>query len=78
MTELEIIGISSSVKTEILRQMFHNYANSATNAGNCPANVPKNSQNSNKRRELSGKCSKKQPKQQQMPEILWQMFHINT
>ena len=28
--------------------MFHNYANSATNAGDYPANVPKNQRNSNK------------------------------
>ena len=47
----------------IFRQMFHNYANSATNAGEkTPANVTKNHQNSNKHRRLSGKCSKKPPK----------------
>ena len=33
---------------EKLREMFHNYANSATNAGDYPANVPKNQRNSNK------------------------------
>ena len=47
----------------IFRRMFHNYANSATNAGNFPANVPKNHQNNNKcRRKNSRKCSKKPPK----------------
>ena len=76
--ELEIIGISSSVKTEILRQMFHNYANSATNAGNYPANVPKNSQNSNKCRRLSGKCSTITQIQQQTPGIFRQMLQKTT
>ena len=58
----------------IIRQMFQKTAKTATNAGDYPANVPKNSQNSNKCRRLSGKCSKKQPKQQQMPGIIRQMF----
>ena len=42
--------------------MFHNYANSATNTGDYPANVPKNGQNNNKRRRLSRKCSTNWPK----------------
>jgi len=59
--------------------MFQKTTKTATNAGEkSPANVPKNGQNSNKRREFSGKCSIKRPKQQQMPEKkLQQMFQKN-
>ena len=58
--------------------MFHNYANSATNAREkTPANVPQNHQNNNKRRRLSRKCSTITQIQQQTPEKkLPQMFHI--
>ena len=58
--------------------MFHKNAKTTTNAGNSPANVPKNHQNNNKRRKFSRKCSTKTPKQQQTPEILPQMFHKNA
>ncbi|WP_421778447.1 hypothetical protein [Gardnerella sp. KA00747] len=60
---------------ENLPQMFHKTANTATNAGVFPANVPKNGQRSYKSRSFSGKCSKKPPKQQHLPEKkLPQMF----
>ncbi|WP_133296280.1 hypothetical protein [Gardnerella vaginalis] len=52
----------------IFPQMFHKTANTATNAGVFPANVPKNGQRSYKSRSFSGKCSKKPPKQQHLPE----------
>ena len=42
--------------------MFQKTAKTTTNAGDYPANVPKNGQNNNKRRRLSRKCSKKWPK----------------
>ncbi|RFD80333.1 hypothetical protein AXE77_02265 [Gardnerella vaginalis] len=61
---------------EFFRQMFQKPAKTTTNAGKSPANVPNTSQNSNKRRSFSGKCSKKRPKQQQTPEKnLRRMFH---
>ena len=50
-------------------------AKATTKPGNSPANVPQNSQNSNKTRKFPHKCSTKQPKQQQNPEIPPQMFH---
>ncbi|WP_165846071.1 hypothetical protein [Gardnerella vaginalis] len=59
--------------------MFHKFTKTTTNAGDSPANVPKNHRNSYKtRRIISGKCSIKSPKQQQTPEILRQMFHKFT
>ena len=48
---------------EIFPQMFQKTTKTTTNAGDFPANVPKNHQNSNIfRRKNSGKCSKKAPK----------------
>ena len=60
--------------------MFQKRATAATNSGEkTPANVPQLRKFSNKRREFSGKCSKKPPKQQQMPEKkLPQMFLKTT
>ncbi|WP_250310203.1 hypothetical protein [Gardnerella sp. Marseille-Q2328] len=64
-----------------LRVASARYAQSAkagrrANAGEkTPANVPKNGRSSNKCwRKNSGKCSKKQPKQQQTPGIFRRMF----
>ena len=62
---------------EFFRQMFQKPAKTTTNAGEkTPANVPKKGQNSNKRRKISRKCSKNQPKQQHLPEKnLRRMLH---
>ncbi len=55
-----------------------NSANPATKPGKSPANVPQNSQSSDKTRKISGKCSTNRLKQLQTPGIFRQMFQKST
>ena len=70
---------------EILPQMFQKMAKTTTNAGNSPANVPKNGQNSNKRRKnqpqeirvMTLNCRYGKASAHQIIEIA-KKYHINT
>ena len=72
-----LLSSTNRVSSQSLEALFscQKSAKIATEPGNFPANVPKKHQNSYKtRRKNSGKCSKKQPKQQQTPGIFRRMF----
>ena len=70
---------------EILPQMFHKMAKTTTNAGNSPANVPQNGQNSNKRRKnqpqeirvMTLNCRYGKASAHQIIEIA-KKYHVNT
>ena len=70
---------------EILPQMFQKMAKTTTNAGNSPANVPKNGQNSNKRRKnqpqeirvMTLNCRYGKASAHQIIEIA-KKYHVNT
>ena len=70
---------------EILPQMFQKTAKTTTNAGNSPANVPKNGQNSNKRRKnqpqeirvMTLNCRYGKASAHQIIEIA-KKYHVNT
>jgi len=70
---------------EILPQMFQKTAKTTTNAGNSPANVPQNGQNSNKRRKnqpqeirvMTLNCRYGKASAHQIIEIA-KKYHINT
>ena len=70
---------------EILPQMFHKTTKTTTNAGNSPANVPQNGQNSNKRRKnqpqeisvMTLNCRYGKASAHQIIEIA-KKYHVNT
>ena len=76
---------SSRKRRRIFRQMFQKTAKTTTNAGNSPANVPKNGQNSNKLRKnqpqeirvMTLNCRYGKASAHQIIEIA-KKYHVNT